>query len=86
MELSYRLLLSLHSVIAVSVYPSLINSWVKQFAVQTIYLLFEKNLIHDYNRCMHLIRHRCFIFPLPIKRPMIWDIFCSKSQKENVLV
>ena len=28
-ELSYRLLLSLHSIIAVSVYPSLINSWTK---------------------------------------------------------
>ena len=27
-ELSYRLLLSLHSIIAVSVYPSLINSWI----------------------------------------------------------
>jgi hypothetical protein len=26
-ELSYRLLLSLHSIIAVSVYPFLINSW-----------------------------------------------------------
>ena len=26
-ELSYRPLLSLHSIIAVSVYPSLINSW-----------------------------------------------------------
>ena len=28
-ELSYRLLLSLHSIIAVSVYPSFINSWFK---------------------------------------------------------
>ena len=27
-ELSYRLLLSLHSIIAVSVYPSLVNSWI----------------------------------------------------------
>ena len=26
-ELSYRILLSIHSIIAVSVYPSLINSW-----------------------------------------------------------
>ena len=26
-ELSYRLLLSLHSIKAVSVYPSLVNSW-----------------------------------------------------------
>ena len=30
-ELSYRLLLSLHSIIAVSVYPSLINFWYEFF-------------------------------------------------------
>ena len=28
-ELSYRLLLSLHSIIGVSIYPSLINSWIR---------------------------------------------------------
>ena len=35
-ELSYRLLLSLHSVIAVSVYPSLINSWAEHLNISKI--------------------------------------------------
>ena len=45
-ELSYRLLLSLHSIIAVSVYPSIINSCISCYFIR-VYQFFKVSQFHS---------------------------------------